>query len=291
MLKYNTVKNNLNRLCVLISILLFFSNLQAAKLTCNYIDYNRGLSLPTHADIHIKAPGRFDLMFKHVYLEDRSFFPDNSLFPAAFFKNLLQFKLVDAVKGATEPYYGIRFIHFWKTYPHLGIGLDFIHFKVFVPSRKQIVHIQGKDLQTGAAIDEWDDIHKYLASFNVSHGVNHVSLMVVYRQMYLPSPEVPAGLLQPYIGFSFGPCIPHPELRLAGDTSKNPDKYQFGFPNLGGGLTSGIRVQPWPHFGFYCDYKFTFTMLWGLYFDNGRKGEIDLAFVDNHFTWGVSWAF
>ena len=170
-----------------------------SNMPLNYFEYNRGMSSPVIAQIRINYPGFFDYTFHDVIMYDYSFFPDNSIIPNAFIDNLFSGDIVGAVKSFTEPYYGIRFYHFLKNNPNLGWGIEFIHFKVFLPSSSlQNVHITGTD-SNGNNVDTYDIISNYISYFNVSHGVNHLSFSVVYRLMLFQKPKIPQGILQPYI--------------------------------------------------------------------------------------------
>ncbi|MCR4421960.1 MAG: hypothetical protein GYA61_06320 [Spirochaetales bacterium] len=257
----------------------------------NYFEYNRGLSSPVIAQIRIGYPGYFDYTFHDVIMYDYSFFPDNSIIPNAFIDNLFSGDIVGAVKAFTEPYYGIRFYHFFKSSPNIGWGIEFIHFKVFLPGGSlQNVHITGTD-GDGNSIDTYDIISNYITYFNVSHGVNHLSFSLVYRLMLFQTEKIKSGILQPYVSLSFGICIPHPELKLAETEERQAYSYQLEFGNFGGGINLGFRLQFLRHLEFYFEYKFTFTWLYGMHFDNGQEGEIDASFTSNHFVWGLGLVF
>lgn len=253
------------------------------KLHLFYIEYNRGISSHTSSNIHLITQNQ-NLIFYNVRLIDNSFFPDNSIIPNAFFKPLFKGDIVNAVKATTEPYYGIRIYHFLKKHPEIGFGIDFIHFKVFLSDESQNVQIKGTD--NGEQIDKTDDIHNYLFSFNVSHGVNHIGLSFVYRKMFLKNLKFPDGRIQPYFSFQIAPCIPHHEVKL-----KNSDleaySYQIKFPNFGFGVGFGSRFHLFNHFGLYIEYKYTYTFLRNLVFDNG-EGQIKLNFGAHHLIWGFS---
>ena len=248
-----------------------------------YIEYNRGFSSPTTSNIHLKTATQ-DLTFYNVHLEDNSFFPDNSIIPNAFFKPLFKGDIVGAVKATTEPYYGIRIYHFLKTHPEIGFGIDFIHFKVFLPDESQNVQIKGTDNKN--KIDRTDDIHNYFYSFNVSHGVNHIGLSFVYRKMFLKSEKYPDGKVQPYFSFHIAPCIPHHEIKLQG-SELEAYSYQLKFPNLGFAIGLGSRFHLFNHLGIYIEYKYTYTFLRNLVFDNG-EGKVQLNFGVHHIIWGFS---
>jgi hypothetical protein len=262
---------------------------ERSKITLNYIEYNRGMSFPTNARIRILYPGRYDLTFHSVNMTGNSFYPDNSIIPNAFFAPLFKGNFREALYAFTEPYYGIKFTHFFKSQPNWGVGIEFIHLKVFLPEKDQIVHITGREGVN--EVDKWDSIHNYMSSFNVSHGVNHISLSIVYRLMLLPSAKIPAGRIQPYSSLSFGLCIPHPQLRLIGEEGYKAFSYQFSFSNLGLGFNLGTRFQLFKHIGFYLEYKFTFSFLNDMHFDNDPKSKIQASFPDSHLAWGISLGF
>lgn len=268
-----------------------FSSPTSSEYPLNYFEYNRGMSSPVIAQIRINYPGFFDYTFHDVVMYDYSFFPDNSIIPNAFLDNLFSGDIVGAVKAFTEPYYGIRFYHFLKNSPQIGWGIEFIHFKVFLPGGSlQNVHITGTDAD-GNSVDTYDIISNYISYFNISHGVNHLSFSLVYRLMLFKTDKIPQGIFQPYVSASFGICIPHPELKIAGTDERQAYSYQLGFPNFGGGLNLGFRIHIFKHLAIYMEYKYTFTFLYGMYFDNGEEGEIDASFTANHLVWGLSLAF
>lgn len=77
-----------------------------------FLEYSRGRSEPTRADLRFRY-GDTDLTFHDVRFADRSFYPDNSTIPHEPLKRLGNLHFVDAVKSATEPYYGIRLFYFF----------------------------------------------------------------------------------------------------------------------------------------------------------------------------------
>jgi hypothetical protein len=109
--------------------------------------------------------------------------------------------------------------------------------------------------------------------------------------MLFPSEKVPAGRLQPYSSLSFGPCIPHPQLRLKGDPEYKVYSYQPGFRNFGFGINLGMRLQLSGKSGFYLEYKFTKSFLNEMSFDNGEEGEFWSRFPAHHLAWGISFIF
>jgi len=258
------------------------------RMTLNYFEYNRGKSFPVTTDIGLRY-GTNSLDFYGIHLDDDSFFPDNSIIPNAFLKPLFELRFGAALAAFTEPYYGYRFIHFFKKNPRFGIGIEFIHHKIFLNDKDQNVRITG--IYQGNTIDETVPIKNHIGYFSVSHGINHVGLTFVYRMLLLPSRKIPDGRLQPFVSFSLGPTIPHLELKLT-ENQSNWDAYSFqsGFRNFGFGFGTGLRYKPWPHFGFYFEYKFTYSHLHGMHLDN-QDSEVIMDFFTHHLQWGLSIMF
>jgi len=259
-----------------------------AQVTLNYFEYNRGKSFPVNTDIRLRYDSNY-LDFYHVHLDDDSFFPDNSIIPNAFLKPLFKLRLGAALAAFTEPYYCYRFIHFFKKNPQFGIGIEFIHHKLFLNDNDQNIQISG--IYQGNTIDEIAPTKKYMDYFSVSHGINHVSLIFVYRLLLLTSHKIPDGRLQPFVSVSMGPTVPHLELKL---TENLPDwdaySFQPGFGNLGFGIGSGLRYKPWRNFGFHFEYKFTYSHLHGMHLDN-QDSEVIMGFFTHHLQWGMSIMF
>jgi hypothetical protein len=258
------------------------------RMTLNYFEYNRGKSFPVTTDIGLRY-GSNSLDFYDVQLDDDSFFPDNSIIPNAFIKPLFELRLSSALAAFTEPYYGYRFIHFFKKNPKFGIGIEFIHHKLFLNDLDQQVHIKGTF--EGNQIDEMAAIKNYIGYFSVSHGINHIGLTFVYRMLLLTSSKIPDGRLQPFVSVSFGPTIPHLEFKFTENQSEwDAYSFQAGFRNYGFGFGTGLRFKPWRHFGFYLEYKLTYSHLHGMHLDN-QDSEIVMDFFTHHLQWGISVMF
>jgi len=278
---------------VLVSIFLYVScasNPKNTRMTRFYFEYSRGKSFPTYSNLSLKYDNN-DYTFHHLYLEDESFFPDDSIIPNAFIKPLFRLKFNDAQKAFTEPYYSYRFIYFFKKNPHIGIGYEFIHSKVFLMNMDQQVRISGT--YNGAPIDEKVRVGDYLDLFSVSHGVNHMSLHLVYRWMLKKTPVIKDGKWQPFVSFSVGPTIPHLELdtKENGVSQKRAYSFQAGWRNWGLGLGTGVRFKPWRHLGFYLEYKLTYSYLHDMHFDGVENTNVSMDFFTHHLQWGISLMF
>ncbi len=261
------------------------------KMTVNYFEYSRGISSHSSSDLHIKYNNN-DYTFKEMKLIDKSFFPDDSIIPNAFFKPLLKFKIDDALKAFTEPYYAYRFIHFLKRNPNIGIGIEFIHLKVFLEDMNQSLNMTG--IFNGEQVDRNVRVGDYITMFNVSHGVNHLSLHLTYRWMLNKTEKIQDGRFQPYVNISAGPAIPHLEMDLVegGSIKRVAYSYQAGFKNWGVGAGAGIRFKPWNRLGFYLEYKFTHSHLHDMYLDELKKtSNVGMSFSVHHLQWGLSFMF
>ncbi len=262
----------------------------AGRITLNLIEYNRGLSVPSRSDVGITTVGD-ETRLHDVRLEGSSFYPDDSPIPNAFIKPLLRLDFPAAIHAFTEPYYGFRIYRFFKGHPHWGVGLDFTHLKVFMADRGQKVRITGPwpDLPPDGQIV----LGEHFDTLNVSHGVNHVAFNGVYRWMLLPSPKAPDGRLQPFVSGGGGPAFPHPEMtvRQDGQLQRKVYSYQWRLGNWGMGAGAGLRWKVTTHFGLYNEYKWTYSILNNMRFDNGEVGLIRMRFSSAHAAWGIFYGF
>jgi hypothetical protein len=263
-----------------------FGQTKKPEIPLTYIEYNRGINFPTSATIRINYPGHFDLSFHNTRLIGHSFFPDNSIIPNAFLAPLGRLNFKAAAYAITEPYYSVRIYQFLKKNPKLGVGIEFVHLKVFIPDEGDEVLITGTE--SGSPVKKTASTKNYITTFSVSHGVNHLSLSVVYREMLYRTEKYPGGRVQPYAALSFGPALPHPQLRLKGDKQWKAYSTQLHLSNMGIGLNLGLRLQVFRKLGLYLEYKLTQSFLRNLSFDNGEKGTISMTFFAHHLAWGLS---
>jgi len=261
------------------------------KMTMQFVEYNRGMSSPVISNIKIKD-GNTDLLFLDVVLDDASFFPDYSIIPNNYIVGFANFDPTAFVKAMTEPYYGVHYQRFFERHPNFAIGVDFIHFKVFVKNFDQVVKVRGK--YDGVQLVNPVRIGDYMKMFSISHGINHLGVSFTYRMMLLQREKIPDGILQPFVGFTFGPAIPHGELIF-----RNPDgsftqkvySYRLAFPNFGLDFTLGLRFKPHPNFGLNITYKYSYSLLGNVTFDDGSGGSLSLFFPANHLQWGITIMF
>ncbi|HDP94709.1 MAG TPA: hypothetical protein ENN40_05030 [Candidatus Aminicenantes bacterium] len=258
------------------------------KMTLNYVEYNRGKSFPTRSDICLDWDDHL-LRFHGVRFSDDSFFPDNSIIPNAFLRPLIQLRFSDALKAFTEPYYGYRLMHFFRRNPHIGLGIEFTHHKLFLNDPRQQVRISGTF--QGKSFDQSQPASDFIDYLSVSHGVNHLNLVVTYRWMLAQTASIPDGRWQPFVATGFGPAFPHLELKLAQDFPQWSEyAYQAGWRNFNFSAGIGMRFKFSPYLGAYLEYKFSYSHLHDMHFHDG-SGDLSMAFDTHHLMWGISLIF
>lgn len=256
----------------------------------NYLEYKRGKSFNNQTNLQISYNAT-NLLFEDILLTDESFFPDNFILPSAFLKPLFQLRISDAVKAFTEPYYSFRFIHFLKKNPKIGVGLEFIHVKVFFRDYNQKVRMSGtlKDNPVNQSVTLKD----YFKNFNVSHGVNHTALYLEYREMFYKTNKIKDGRLQTFINCSIGITVPHLEtvFKIDNEEQQEAYSYQAGLKNLGFAFGLGLRYRPFRSVGFIFEYKYTYSLLNDMRFDTIDNSDLKMSFGTSQLTWGLSLIF
>ena len=108
------------------------------------------------------------------------------------------------------PYYGLRLTHFFARDPHWGVALDHTHYKMDARVDR-VVAVDGT--WRGAPVAEAVPLDRYVQRFELSHGVNVLSLSGVYRWL---DPALAGGRLQPYVGAGLAHYRPHAESTVGG---------------------------------------------------------------------------
>ena len=160
----------------------------------------------------------------------------------------------DPFKAA--PYYGLRFTHFHDRYPNWGVALDFTHYKMYARTGR-VVRVDGT--WNGAPADGAARMDQYVQRFEISHGVNVLSVNAIYRWLNL---GIAGGRLQPYIGAGVAHYRPHSENAV--DNVYHETGYQasgFGYQLLG-----GARYQVTERTGAFVEAKF-----------NSGTAKVDIA--------------
>jgi opacity protein-like surface antigen len=127
------------------------------------------------------------------------------------------------------PYYGLRLTHFYDRHPNWGMALDFTHYKMYAKTARVIPVDgvwQGTSVQSAASMDS------YVQHFEISHGVNVLSVNGIYRWL---APGLAGGRLQPYAGAGLAYYWPHSENTVGGIAHETGYAASgFGYQVLGG---------------------------------------------------------
>jgi hypothetical protein len=124
-------------------------------------------------------------------------------------------------------------------------------------------------------------VDSVVQQFQITHGVNYLTLDILFRYSLLPDGErFRHGRVQLYGGVGLGPVITHAENRI--DQVKNDEAYEVA----GAGVQAfiGARALLFKYFGVFAEYKFTHSRLEvGAAGGDGRVTE-----NTHHLAWGVT---
>lgn len=151
------------------------------------------------------------------------------------------------------PYYGLRLIHFLDQYPNWGIGLDYTHYKMYAePDR--VARVSGT--WKGATVNADAPADRYVQHFEISHGVNMLSVIGIYRW------RSAADKLRPYLGGGLTYYVPHSE------NTVDHRSHATGYESSGGGyqLLGGVQYQLTRKVGIFAEAKF-----------NSGTAKVDIA--------------
>jgi lipid A oxidase len=155
----------------------------------------------------------------------------------------------------SPPYYGVRLGYFFSSLPSLGVSFDFFHLKVLANTGESKRFIGTRN---GAPIDTVQSVNSVIQTFNVSHGVNYLTLNAILRKGFFAEPErFPHGRLQGYMGAGPGLVIAHPENQVEG--VNNRQRYEFS--GVGVHAFAGIKWLLFRNFGLFGEYKFSHSRL------------------------------
>lgn len=262
-----------------------------SRMTYYFIEYGRGASSKTVADLEIKYKNT-DIKFHNLAMmpEEYSWAKSNT---KVFGKIGEGAPVSEIISSMTEPYYSLRFHRFFPEAPQYGLGFSHTHFKVYFRDYAQKVRVSGT--VDGNYIDRYDYAYRYISSYSLSHGVNHLTLDATYRMMLLTTPEIPDGRIQPYITGSIGLAAPHVEINYIenGYVEASAYEYQPSIKNPAFGLSIGSRFKITNHLGIYLEAKTTYSYIRGMHIkgNDGTIGDMKTAFLVNHIQFGVFAAF
>ena len=144
------------------------------------------------------------------------------------------------------PYYGLRLTHFPERAPNWGIALDFTHYKVYAKTDRTV---SASGTWRGAPVSGAAAMNQFVQRFEISHGVNVLSVNGIYRWL---DPGLASGRLQPYAGAGLAHYRPHAETTVDGAT------YETGYQGSGFGyqLLAGAQYRVAERWALFLETKF-----------------------------------
>ena len=143
----------------------------------------------------------------------------------------------------TAPYYGLRLARFPDQYSHWGIGIEYTHYKMYADTGR-VTNATG--VWKGAAVSTAVPMDQYVQHFEVSHGMNMISFVGMYRWASA------TDRLQPYAGAGLAYYMPHSE-----NTIDNR-AHETGYESSGGGyqVLGGVQYKLTPKTALFTEAKF-----------------------------------
>lgn len=218
-----------------------------------FLDLFAGKSFALNSDLDLKQPrSGSDFTIEDVSFDDQSF--------------------------KSPPWYGLRAGYFFEKHPWLGTALEFFHFKIFAETEESK---RFRGTRDGAAVDTLARIDSVVQRFEVSHGVNYLTLDALVRYSLFEDPErFRHGRVQLYGGLGVGPVITHTESRI--DNVRSDRGYEIA--GAGVQAFAGLRALLFKYVGLFAEYKFTHSRL-----DVGvASGDARLDENTHHLIGGVT---
>ncbi len=215
-----------------------------------------GFSKTQNSDLHVRQPSTgSDAVFRDIGWVGRPF--------------------------ENPPYYGYRITHYLKNRPQLGFAVDFTHYKMYA-NPNEVAPVSG--VWNGAPVNTTAPLNERVQEFSISHGVNTLSLNVLYRWLGRPMERFPQGRLQPYVGGGLAYYILHPENTV--NNQHNDEKYEGS--GVGLHLLGGVSYALTPRISLFTETKFDAGKA---KVNTGGQGKADTDIRTFHLLGGVSYQF
>src|SRR5437867_7444206 len=186
----------------------------------------------------------------------------------------------DSKSFAAPLHYDLRVTYFLEAYPAWGIALDFTRYKIYAPTGDP-VPVRGR--WNGVSVDESAPLDERVQRFSISHGVNYVGPLIVYRLNLFESTAFRNGRLQPYVGVGPIYYIDHPESTVNGLAVERYEGSGWGWQAL-----AGLRYRLTEHWSAFGALKY----------DQGRArvsvagdGSADTRLRTGHAIFGIGFSF
>lgn len=178
----------------------------------------------------------------------------------------------------TNPiYYGFRVLYFPNSVRWLGLGIDFIHAKVYA-NPNSIVRVTGSE--NGVPVDRTQRLGDSIQRFSISHGVNYLAFTLMARCETMKTDAYPNGRLIPYIGIGFGPTLLHPESTIDED---NFQHYEWDKPTYQ--FLAGLEYFIVPEASVFIEYKYTNESFEVDVVEGTARTRVSM----DHIVFGLSW--
>ena len=137
------------------------------------------------------------------------------------------------------PYYGLRVTRFLAD-PHWGVALDFTHYKAYA---KPSGSVTAMGTWQGAPVREMAPMDRYVQRFEISHGVNLLTINALYRW--------PRGRFEPYVGAGVGTYVPHAESTVG----ERPHETSYRASGAAWQAFGGLHYRVTEHLGLFVEAK------------------------------------
>ena len=163
-----------------------------------FVDVYTGKSFTHNSDLRINQPAlAHNFTFEDVSFDDESF--------------------------KDPAWYGVRAGYLFERYPWLETAIEFFHFKMIADTAES-KHLTGT--RSGAAVDATARVDSIVQRFEISHGVNYLTLDALVRYPLFPDRErFRRGRVQLCGGVGVGPVIAHAENRI--DNVNDTERYEL----------------------------------------------------------------
>ena len=162
----------------------------------------------------------------------------------------------DAHPFKPAPYYGLRVTHFYERRPNWGAAIDYTHYKIYANTDRAV---RADGMLRGLPIGATLPMNQLVQRFEISHGVNVLSINGLYRWLDLPIAD---GRLRPYVGAGLAYYRPHAENTVGG----TPFESGYEASGFGYQLLAGAHYQLTERIGLFAETKF-----------NSGTAKVDIA--------------
>jgi hypothetical protein len=182
------------------------------------------------------------------------------------------------------PYYGVRLAWFAAPSSHVGVLIDFTHYKMYAETAEWV---SARGLWSGAPLDTHAPLGAFVQNLELAQGVNLASLAAEYRW----NPKFEDGPWQTHVGAGLNAYLPHAQGTINGVSVSEGYRYAgWGGQVFGGAEYTLPRrwTPPWMRLGLLVESKLDHG---DLDLDLDPATSVETRVTTLHLTAGVSWHF